>query len=61
MLKKILFNIFLNIAIIVVGICIVWAVKNKLYLYAVAGLPPMAMLIFLKIRLVKMVREITKK
>lgn len=61
MLKKILFNIFLNVAIIVVILCLVWAFKNAYYLYVIAGLPPLAMLIFLKVRLVKSVRELTNK
>lgn len=61
MLKKILFNIFLNIALIVLVLCIVWSVKNGFYLYAIAALPPLAMLIFLKVRLAKSVRDMTKK
>ena len=60
MVKKILLNIFLNIAIIVLGLCIFWSIKNSFYLYAIAGLPPFAMLIFLKIRLAKSVREMTR-
>lgn len=61
MAKKILFNIFLNIAIIVVILCLVWAFKNGFYLYGIAGIPPFAMLIYLKVRLVKSVREQTNK
>jgi hypothetical protein len=61
MLKKILLNIFLNVAVIVLVICIAWAVKNSFYLYVIAGLPPLAMLIYLKVRLVKSVRSLTKK
>ena len=61
MLKKILFNIFLNIAIIVVVLCLAWAFKNAYYLYVIAGIPPLAMLIYLKVRLVKSVRSLTRK
>ncbi|WP_395802532.1 DUF6358 family protein [Daejeonella sp.] len=61
MLKKILFNIFLNIAIIVVVISLAWSFKNKYYLYIFAGLPPLAMLVYLKFRLVKSVRSLTNK
>lgn len=61
MLKKILFNIFLNIALIVIILCIVWSIKNKFYLYAIAATPPFAMLIFLKVRLAKSVRDLTSK
>jgi len=61
MAKKILLNIILNIAIIVVVLSLIWAIKNAYYLYAIAGAPPFAMLIFLKVRLVKSVRNLTKK
>lgn len=60
MVKKILLNIFLNIALIVLILCIFWSIKNGFYLYAVAATPPFAMLIFLKVRLAKSVREMTK-
>lgn len=61
MLKKVLLNIFLNVAIIVLVMCIGWAVKNSFYLYVFAGLPPLGMLIYLKFRLVKSVRSLTRK
>lgn len=61
MLKKILFNIFLNIAIIVVALSLAWAFKNAYYLYVIAGIPLLAMLIYLKVRLVKSVRSLTRK
>jgi hypothetical protein len=61
MLKKILLNIFLNVALIVLILCIVWSVKNGFYLYAIAATPPFAMLIFLKVRLAKSVRDMTRK
>jgi len=38
-----------------------WSFKNKYYLYIFAGLPPLAMLIYLKFRLVKSVRSLTNK
>lgn len=60
MVKKILLNIFLNIALIVLILCIFWSIKNGFYLYAVAATPPFAMLIFLKVRLAKSVREMTR-
>ncbi|SKB74297.1 DUF6358 family protein [Daejeonella lutea] len=61
MFKKILFNIFLNIALFVLFLCIFWSIKNGFYLYAIAAAPPFAMLIYLKIRLAKTVREMTRK
>ncbi|MBM3402169.1 MAG: hypothetical protein FJY21_07655 [Bacteroidetes bacterium] len=61
MLKKILLNIFLNVAIIILVMCIAWAVKNAFYLYVFAAIPPLAMLIYLKFRLVKSFRSLTNK
>jgi hypothetical protein len=61
MFKKILFNIFLNIALFVVFLCIFWSVKNGFYLYAIAASPPFALLSYLKVRLEKSVREMTRK
>ena len=61
MVKKILLNIFLNIAIIVVVLSLIWAIKNAYYLYIISGIPPLAMLVYLKVRLVKSVRNLTKE
>ena len=61
MIKKVLANILLNIAILTLGFSIVWAFKNAFYAYGVIGIVAIAMCIYLKIRLVKSVRELTKK
>ncbi|WP_424288737.1 DUF6358 family protein [Daejeonella sp.] len=52
---------FLNIALIVLVLCIIWSIKNSFYLYAIAATPPFAMLIFLKVRLARSVRDMTSK
>jgi hypothetical protein len=61
MLKKVLANILLNIAIITLAFSIIWSFKNSFYLYGIIAVLAMAMCIYLKIRLVKAVRQLTKK
>jgi len=61
MIKKVLANILLNIAILTLGFSIVWSFKNQFYAYGVIGILAIAMCIYLKIRLVKSVREMTRK
>lgn len=61
MVKKVLANIFLNIAIITLAFSIVWSFKNNYYIYGIIAILAMAMCIYLKVRLVKAVRDITKK
>ena len=61
MVKKVIANIFLNIAIITLGFSIVWSFKNNFYAYGVIAIFAIAMCIYLKVRLVKNVREITRK
>lgn len=61
MVKRVIANILLNIAIITIGFSIVWSFKNDFYTYAIIAILAMAMFIYLKIRLVKSVRELTKK
>lgn len=61
MVKKVIANIFLNIAIITLGFSTVWSFKNDFYAYGVIAVLAMAMCIYLKVRLVKNVREFTRK
>ncbi|MBC7745581.1 MAG: hypothetical protein H7096_10800 [Flavobacterium sp.] len=61
MIKKVLANILLNIAIFTIAFSIIWAFKNNLYFYAVGAILAMAMCIFLKIRIIKSVRKLTRK
>ena len=43
------------------GFSIVWSFKNQFYSYGIIAILIMAICIYLKIRLVKNVRELTKK
>jgi len=61
MVKRVIANIFLNIAIITMGFSIVWSFKNEFYTYGIVAILIMAICIYLKVRLVKNVRELTKK
>lgn len=61
MVKKVLANIILNIAIITLAFSIVWSFKNSYYIYGIIAILAMAMCIYLKIRLVKAVRQLSKK
>jgi hypothetical protein len=61
MVKKIIFNILLNIAIITVVLSAIWSFNNNHYGLLLGAVGLLAMLIFLKIRLVKSVRELTRK
>lgn len=61
MAKKIFFNILLNIAIITVVLSSIWSFNNDHYGLLLGAVGLLAMLIFLKIRLVKSVRELTRK
>lgn len=61
MVKKVLANILLNIAIIITAFSIVWSFKNGYYIYGIIAILAMALCIYLKIRLVKAVRQLTKK
>ncbi len=61
MAKKILLNILLNIAIMTIVLSAIWSYNNAHYGLLVGTIMLLAMLIFLKIRLVKKVRELTRK
>ena len=61
MVKRVIANILLNIAIITMGFSIVWSFKNQFYNYGIIAILIMAICIYLKVRLVKNVRELTKK
>ena len=61
MVKRVIANILLNIAIITMGFSIVLSFKNEFYSYVVIAVLIMAICIYLKVRLVKNVRELTKK
>jgi len=58
--KKILYNIFLNIGIIVLAYCAVASYNEKQYLILTGSIIGIAGLIYLKVRLAKNVRQTIK-
>ncbi len=61
MIWKILANVGLNLGIFSMGMSTYWAFKNGVYGMMAASIFSLALLIFLKIRLIKKVRETAKK
>ncbi len=61
MAKKFLLNILINIAIIMLLWSLYWTFNHGYYLYAIVEILALAMFIYLKIKLVKSIRKITKK
>ncbi|WP_134089691.1 DUF6358 family protein [Olivibacter sp. XZL3] len=58
--KKFLYNIFLNIGIIVLAYCTVAAYNGKQYSIMAGSILGIAALIYLKIKLAKSVKEMIK-
>ncbi len=61
MAKKILLNIFYNLALIVLIFCLVWSIGHHFYMLSAAALFSAALIVFFKIRLIKEVKEPGKK
>lgn len=61
MALKVLLNIFYNIAIITLFLSGIWCVNHKQYLILIPVVAAVALIIFLKMRLVKQVKMLTRK
>ncbi|MFM6954652.1 MAG: DUF6358 family protein [Sphingobacteriaceae bacterium] len=61
MILKVLLNVFLNLGIIVLTLSAYWAAKGHHYGFTAAAIFSMALLIFFKARLIKNVKEQSKK
>ena len=61
MVKKFLLNIFYNIAIIMLVLSGIWAYNNKHLLYIIPVAAAIGLFIFLKVRLVKQIKTLTRK
>lgn len=57
MAKKILLNIFLNIAIITIVLCLFWLFNHKQYPLAAGAIFVLGIFIYFKVMLVKSVRS----
>ncbi|WP_220096043.1 DUF6358 family protein [Daejeonella oryzae] len=60
MILKILINIFLNIAIFTLVLSLFWCFNHQYYAYGAGALLALGMFIYLKIRVIKSVRKMTK-
>lgn len=58
---KIILNVLLNLGIFTMGLCIYWALSNGHYTLTAGAAFVLVLLIVLKIRLVKNVREVFKE
>ena len=58
---KILANVLLNLGIFTLGMSLYWSFKNEHYGLVSAIVFSLALLVFLKIRLMRTVKELTKK
>jgi hypothetical protein len=58
---KIILNVLLNLGIFTMGLCIYWALSNQHYTLTAGAAFALTLLIVLKIRLVKNVREVFKE
>ena len=58
---KILANVLLNLGIFTLGMSLYWSFKNEHYGLVSAIVFSLALLVFLKIRLTRTVKELTKK
>lgn len=61
MAKKILLNIFFNIAIFTLILCSIWLFNHQHYALLLATVFALALFVYFKIRLIKDVREMRKK
>jgi hypothetical protein len=61
MIFKVLLNVLLNIGIMVLTLSTYWAAKGQHYGIAAAAIFSLALLIFLKARLLKNVKSLSKK
>ena len=60
MLKKVLLNVFYNIAIFTMGLCLFWGINKDRYSIVAMAVFALALFVFLKLRLIKEIRQYTK-
>ncbi len=58
---KILLNIFYNVSILLLGMSVVWSFNRSRYELVAAAVFAIAMVVILKIRLIRQIKEITTK
>ena len=61
MLKKVLLNVFYNIAIFTMVLSFFWGINKERYSIVLFSVFVLALFIFLKLRLIKEVKAVTRK
>ncbi|WP_375557035.1 DUF6358 family protein [Albibacterium profundi] len=61
MVKKLLYSTFLNVGIMVLLYCGFIAINTKQYILLAGIVPGLALLIYLKVRLLRKIRSINRK
>lgn len=61
MFKKVLLNVFYNIAIFTMVMCLFWGINKERYSIVIVAVFAASLFVFFKIRLLKEVKRETKK
>jgi hypothetical protein len=61
MFKKVLLNVFYNIAIFTMVLCLFWGFNQERYSIVIMAVFAIALFVFFKIRLIKEIKQSTKK
>lgn len=61
MVKKVLLNVIYNLAIIILIFCLFWSINRSFYMLSAAVVFLIALIAFLKIRLIKEVKRAGRK
>lgn len=61
MVKKVLLNVIYNLAIIILIFCLFWSINHSFYMLSAAVVFLIALITFLKIRLIKEVKKASRK
>ncbi|RXF68000.1 hypothetical protein BDE36_0138 [Arcticibacter tournemirensis] len=61
MVKKVLLNVIYNLAIIILIFCLFWSINRSFYMLSAAVVFLIALIAFLKIRLIKEVKKAGRK
>ncbi len=61
MVKKVLLNVIYNLAIIILIFCLFWSINRSFYMLSAAVVFLIALIAYLKIRLIKEVKKAGRK
>jgi hypothetical protein len=61
MASKVFLNVLCNLAILTCGLCFFWGVKHQHFMISSAAVAAIILMIYLKLGLIKQVKELAKK